>query len=74
VEDEKLTAEASIAQATGALKTMADGGFRWMFDVPQSELSAHVRIHLYQNKRLRLTIEVLEDDGTTEDRDRYFED
>jgi hypothetical protein len=67
-----LTVEASIAQATGALKTMADGGFRWMFDVPESELPAHVRIHMYRNCRLRLTIEVLEDDAEDEDTDRYF--
>jgi hypothetical protein len=60
--EEKLTVEASIAQATGALKTMADGGFRWIFDIPEDELPAHVRVHLYRGKRLKLTIEVLEDD------------
>lgn len=69
-----LTVEATIAQATGALKTMADGGFRWIFDIPESELPAHVRVHMYRDKRLRLTIEVLDDDGDeTETTDRYFE-
>lgn len=72
--DGSLSAEASIAQATGALKTMADGGFRWVFDAPESELPAHVRLHLFRNKRLRLIIEVLDDDGPTEDRTRYFAD
>jgi len=68
---EPLTVEASIAQATGALKTMADGGFRWIFDIPESELPAHVRMHMYRNQRLRLTIEAIDDDAT-EDRNRYF--
>jgi hypothetical protein len=71
--DEPLTVEATIAQVTGALKTMADGGFRWIFDIPEDELPAHVRLHLYRNKRLKLTIEALEDDGETENRDRYFQ-
>jgi hypothetical protein len=61
-EDEPLTVEASIAQATGALKTMADGGFRWIFDIPEDELPAHVRLHLYRNKRLRITIELDDDE------------
>lgn len=65
-DNEPITAEVSIAQATGALKTMADGGFRWMLDAPQSELPAHVRLHLLQNKRLRVTFEVLEDDQPEE--------
>ena len=60
--NDPLTVEATIAQATGALKTMADGGFRWIFDIPESELPAHVRVHMYRDKRLRLTIEVLDDD------------
>lgn len=68
-----LTAEASIAQATGALKTMADGGFRWIFDVPESELPAHVRVHMLRNKRLKLTIEVIDDGDETETPHRYFE-
>lgn len=73
-DDPRLTAEASIAQATGALKTMADGGFRWVFDVPESELPAHVRVHMLRNKRLKLTIEVIDDDGDeTETPHRYFE-
>lgn len=71
--DPPLTLQASIAQTTGALKTMGDGGFRITFDVPEDELPAHVRLHLYRNKRLRLTIEVLDDDAQTEDTDRYFE-
>lgn len=73
--DGLLTVEASIAQATGALKTMADGGFRWIFDIPEDEIAAHVRVHMFRNKRLRITVEVLEDDATdeTENRDRYFQ-
>jgi hypothetical protein len=67
-DDEALTVEATIAQVTGALKTMADGGFRWIFDIPQIELPAHVRMHLHLNKRLKLTIEALEDDGETPER------
>jgi hypothetical protein len=68
-----LTVKASIATITGALKTMGDGGFRIIFDAPESELPAYMRIHLLRNKRLKLTIEALDDDGETEDRDRYFE-
>ncbi len=61
-DDAPITALASIAQTTGALKTMADGGFRWIFDVPEDELPAHVRLHMFRDKRLRITIEVLEGD------------
>ena len=68
---EPLTVEATIAQATGALKTMADGGFRWIFDIPESELPAHVRMHMYRGQRLKITIEAL-DDGETQDRTGYF--
>lgn len=75
VSEQPLTVLATIAQTTGALKTMADGGFRWIFDIPEDELPSHVRVHMYRDKRLKLTIEVLDDDGTdeTENTDRYFE-
>lgn len=64
-EDEPpLTAEASIAQVTGALKTMGDGGFRWIFEAPETELPAHVRLHLYRGKRLKLTFELMEPEET----------
>jgi hypothetical protein len=60
---DKVVVEASVAQVTGALKTMGDGGFRMTFDAPESELPEYIRIHLLRNKRLRLTIEEM-DDGT----------
>ena len=68
-----LIVEASIATITGALKTMGDGGFRMAFDAPETELPAYMRLHLLRNKRLKLTIQVVDDDGETADRDRYFE-
>ncbi len=61
-DDTPLVVDASIAQITGALKTMADGGFRWIFDIPESELPAHVRLHLFREMRLKITIEPNDDE------------
>lgn len=60
--EDKLTVHATIAQTTGALKTMADGGFRVTFDVPETELAAYVRLHLLRDCRLKLTIETEDDE------------
>ena len=68
---EPLTFLVSIAPATGALKTMADGGFRVTLDIPETELPAYARLHLLRNTRLRIVLTV-DDDGKTTDRTGYF--
>ena len=55
-DDGPLTFLASIALATGALKTMADGGFRVTLDIPETELPAYARLHLLRNTRLKITV------------------
>lgn len=67
-----LTFLASIASLQSAITVASDGGARIKIDIPESELPAIVRLMLMRGKALRITIEVADDDGTTEDRDRYF--
>ena len=57
-----LTFLASLASATGALKTMADGGFRVTFDLPETELPAYARLHLLRGCVLKITIETEDDE------------
>jgi hypothetical protein len=68
--DEPLAFLASIAPLQSAITIASDGGARVKIDIPESEMPAIVRLMLYRGKRLRITIEI---DGTTEDRNRYFE-
>jgi hypothetical protein len=68
---EPLTFTASIAPLQSAITIASDGGARVKIDIPESEMPAIVRLMLYRGQRLKITLEVL-DDGTTEDRDRYF--
>jgi hypothetical protein len=70
VPDEPLTFLASIAPLQSALMIASDGGCRVRIDIPESEMPAIIRLILLRGKTLRITVE---DDGTTEDRDRYFE-
>lgn len=67
-----LTFLASIAPLQSAITVASDGGARVKIDIPEDEMPAIVRLMLYRGKRLRITLEI-DDDGTTESRDRYFE-
>lgn len=82
---EPLTFLASIPPTDGALKAHGDGGFRLVLDIPDSEAPAFVRLLLYRQQVLQVTIQAQGkriakpkrgrkkiDDGTTEDRDQYF--
>jgi len=69
---EPLTFIASIAPLQSAIQISHDGGARVKIDIPESEMPAIVRLMLYRGQRLKITLEAL-DDGTTEDRHRYFE-
>ena len=69
---EPLTFIASIAPLQSAITIAHDGGARVKIDIPESEMPAIVRLMLYRGQRLRVTLEV-DEDGTTEDRHRYFE-
>ena len=68
---EPLTFLASIAPLQSAITIASDGGARIKIDIPESEMPAIVRLMLYRGQRLRITLEI--DDGSTEDRHRYFE-
>ena len=68
---EPLTFLASIAPLQSAITIASDGGARVKIDIPESEMPAIVRLMLYRGQRLRITLEI--DDGSTEDRHRYFE-
>lgn len=70
---EPLTFIASIAPLQSALTIASDGGCRAKIDIPESEMPAIVRLMLYRGKRLKITIEAIEDDAQTQDRHRYFE-
>lgn len=63
-----LTFTASIAPLQSAITIASDGGARVKIDIPEDEMPAIVRLMLMRGKVLRITVE----DGTTEDRDRYF--
>lgn len=68
---EPLTFTASIAPLQSAIMISSDGGARVKIDIPEDEMPAIVRLMLMRGKVLRITIEA-RDDGTTENRDRYF--
>jgi hypothetical protein len=68
---ESLTFLASIAPLQSAIQISHDGGARVKIDIPEDEMPAIVRLMLYRGKRLKITLEAL-DDGTTEDRTGYF--
>jgi len=70
---EPLTFLASIAPLQSAITIASDGGARVKIDIPESEMPAIVRLMLYRGQRLRITIEAVEDNGSTEDRHRYFQ-
>lgn len=59
---EPLAFLASVAAATGALKTMADGGFRVTLDIPETELPAYARLHLLRGCVLKITVETEDDE------------
>lgn len=56
---EPLTFKASIAPLQGAIKIASDGGARVSLDIPESEMPAIVRLVLYRNVVLRVTVEVM---------------
>lgn len=62
----------SIADLDSAIQISSRGGARVKIDIPDSEMPAIVRMVLFRGKRLRMHLEEETDDGTTEDRDRYF--
>ncbi len=70
--DEPLTFLASIAPLQSAITIAHDGGARVKIDIPEDEMPAIVRLMLMRGRVLRVTLEV-DDDGTTENRHRYFE-
>ncbi len=83
--DEPLTFLASLPPTDGALKAHGDGGFRLLLDIPDSEAPAFVRLLLYRQMVLRVTVQAegerpkklrkkkqADDDGETEDRTGYF--
>jgi len=52
-----LTFTASIAPLQSAIRIASDGGARVSLDIPESEMPAIVRLILYREKRLKVTIE-----------------
>ena len=70
---DKLTFIASIAPLQSAITIAHDGGARVKIDIPEDEMPAIVRLMLMRGRVLKITIEPEDDNGTTENRDRYFE-
>lgn len=62
-----ITFLASFPPIQSAIKVGQDGA-RIQLDIPETELPAIARLLLMRGRILKVTIE----DGTTEDRDRYF--
>jgi hypothetical protein len=68
---DRLTFLAALAPSP--MRVMADGGYCIYLDVPEDELGAVMQLILLRKEYLRITVEVTNDDATTKDRDRYFE-
>lgn len=66
---EPVTFLASFPGIQSAIKVGPDGA-RVQLDIPETEMPAIVRLMLMRGKLLKITVEI--DNGTTEDRDRYF--
>jgi hypothetical protein len=59
-----LTFTASIAPLQSAIRIASDGGARVSLDIPESEMPAIVRLVLYRNVVLRVTIEEVQQGST----------
>lgn len=85
---DKVEFVASIAPTESGMKIHGIDGYRVLLDIPEGELPAVMRLALLRRMALKVTIEPLaeqpaaptkarkgkriEDNGETEDRDRYF--
>lgn len=70
VADDPLTFTAALAPSP--MRVMADGGYRIYLDLPEDELGAVMQLILLRKEYLRITVEVVQDNGRQEDRDKYF--
>lgn len=81
---EAVTFLASIAPTESGIKVHGVDGYRLLLDIPEGELPAVMRLALLRRQVLKVTIigygeagekpAKKKKNGTTEDRDRYFED
>lgn len=62
--DSPLTFTASIAPLQSAIKIAHDGGARIALDIPESEMPAIVRLVLYRGQRIKVTIELDQQEET----------
>lgn len=60
---ESCTFRASLPPILSAMKVAGDGGARIQFDVPDSDLAEALKVLLWRDKILRITIEPVIDDG-----------
>lgn len=61
---ERVTFLASFPPIGSAIKVSGNGdGMRVQLDVPESEMANAVPVLAWREKRLRVTVELLEDDG-----------
>lgn len=65
----KVEFEGVIAPLQTAITIASDGGARIKIDIPESEMPAIVRLMLLRGRILKVTLEPIDDNGTTDTAD-----